>query len=160
MGDKLQLYLHAGESYSTCNKEMYDAVLLGSKRIGHGFALAKSKNLIQMVKENNVCIECCPVSNRILGYCSDLRCHPTRGLLAQGVKVSISPDDQGFWDAKGVTLDYVLAYLAWGLDLADMKALCMNSLEFASISEEEKESIREFFDYKWYKFLLYVKGRH
>jgi adenosine deaminase CECR1 len=93
MGDKFQVYFHAGESYSSANKELYDAVLLGSKRIGHGFALAKSKSLIELVKEKNICIECCPISNRILGYCYDLRCHPTRGLLAQGVKVSLSPDD-------------------------------------------------------------------
>jgi len=72
---------------------MYDAVLLGSKRIGHGFALARSKNLIKLVKERDVCLECCPVSNRVLGYVADLRCHPVRGLLAQGVKVSLSPDD-------------------------------------------------------------------
>lgn len=160
MGDKFQLYLHAGESYSRYNKELYDAVLLGSKRIGHGFALARCKNLINLVKEKNVCLECCPVSNRVLGYCSDLRTHPARGLLAQGVKISLSPDDQGFWDAEGVTLDYVLAYVAWGLDLADIKQLCLNSLEFASTDEAHKKQLREFFDYKWYKFLLYIKGRY
>lgn len=83
-----------------------------------------------------------------------------RGLLAQGVKVSLSPDDQGFWDAKGVTLDYIMAYLAWGLDLGDLKQLCLNSLTHASINEDEKAALTEFFNYKWYKFLLYVKGRH
>jgi adenosine deaminase CECR1 len=73
--------------------------LLGTKRIGHGMALAKSPTLIDLVKKNSICLECCPVSNRILGYCSDLRCHPVRGLIAKGVKVSINPDDQGFFDA-------------------------------------------------------------
>jgi adenosine deaminase CECR1 len=43
--------LHAGESYSNKNKELYDAILLGTKRIGHGFALAKHPKLIEMVKE-------------------------------------------------------------------------------------------------------------
>jgi adenosine deaminase len=62
-------------------------------------ALAKSPTLIDLVKKNEICLECCPVSNRILGYCSDLRCHPVRGLIAKGVKVSINPDDQGFFDA-------------------------------------------------------------
>jgi len=113
--------------------------LLGSKRIGHGFALAKSPCLVDLVKRNNICLECCPVSNRILGYSHDLRCHPVRGLIARGVKVSINPDDQGFFNAKGVTLDYLLIYLAWGLDLADLKQLCLNSLEFASISGESEQ---------------------
>ena len=38
--DRLGLFLHAGESTSRNNNELYDAVLLGCKRIGHGFALA------------------------------------------------------------------------------------------------------------------------
>jgi len=113
--------------------------LLGCKRIGHGFNSAKSPNLIELIKKNNICLECCPVSNRILGYCHDLRCHPVRGLIAKGVKVSINPDDQGFFDAKGVNLDYLLAYLAWGLDLSDLKQLCLNSLEFASIQGESEQ---------------------
>lgn len=93
LGGNLQVYFHAGESYSCKNKELYDAILIGSKRIGHGFALAKYKKLIDLVKEKAICVECCPVSNRVLGYTPDLRCHPVRGLLAQGVKVSINPDD-------------------------------------------------------------------
>lgn len=76
------MYLHAGESNSRNNKELYDAILLGTKRIGHGFALARSRTLIDIVKKQDICVECCPVSNHILGYCYDLRNHPTRGLLA------------------------------------------------------------------------------
>ena len=82
IGDKFQVILHAGESNSRNNIELYDAILLGSKRIGHGFALARHPKLIELVKEKNICLESCPVSNFILGYIKDLRCHPVRGLLA------------------------------------------------------------------------------
>jgi hypothetical protein len=61
-----------------------------------------------------------------------------------------------------VTLDYLLVYLAWGLDLADLKQLCLNSLEYASISEESEDyrkDMKEFFNYKWKKFLIAIKGR-
>lgn len=80
-GDKFQLFLHSGESNSRYNTEIHDAVLLGTKRIGHGFALAKYPKLIEVVKEKNICLECCPVSNRVLGYTHDLRTHPARGLI-------------------------------------------------------------------------------
>lgn len=56
--------------------------------------------------------------------------------------MSISPDDPGFFDSPGVTLDYVVAYLAWGLDLADLKKLALNSLEHAAVSEEQKEKTK------------------
>lgn len=38
-GDRFQVYLHAGESYQRSNTELHDAILLGTKRIGHGFGL-------------------------------------------------------------------------------------------------------------------------
>lgn len=44
------LFLHAGESNSRSNKELYDAILLGTKRIGHGFHLAYHPTLMKMVK--------------------------------------------------------------------------------------------------------------
>jgi hypothetical protein len=36
----MPLFLHAGETLNSIeNKNVYDALLLGSKRIGHGLAL-------------------------------------------------------------------------------------------------------------------------
>lgn len=55
--------------------------MLGTKRIGHGFKLAEHPHLQQIAKEKQICIECCPVSNLVLSYTLDLRCHPTRYLL-------------------------------------------------------------------------------
>ena len=68
LGDRFKLYLHAGESYSRKNTELYDAILLGSLRIGHGWNLALHPKLVDIVKEKKICVECCPVSNKCLGY--------------------------------------------------------------------------------------------
>jgi adenosine deaminase CECR1 len=46
MGKEFQLYLHGGETNSKENYQLYDAVLLGTKRIGHGFHLAFHPELI------------------------------------------------------------------------------------------------------------------
>jgi len=158
-GEDFQFYFHAGESTSRHNTELFDAVLLGTKRIGHGFNLIMHPHLVEIVKERDICIECCPTSNLLLCYCHDLRTHPIRSLLSRGVAVSISPDDPGFFDSPGVTLDYVVAYIAWNLDLSDLKQLCLNSLKHAAIPEEDKEKVRQYFDYSWIKFLRFVRGR-
>lgn len=160
IGPNFQFYLHAGESNSRHNTELYDAILLGTKRIGHGFNLIMHPKLIEEVKKRNICIECCPTSNVLLCYCHDLRTHPVRSLLSHGIAVSISPDDPGFFDSPGVTLDYVVAYLAWGLDLGDLKKLALNSLEHAAVSEADKQKIKAYFDYAWNKFCRYVRGRY
>ena len=101
------------------------------------------------MKENNICIEACPISNKVLGYVHDLRLHPTRALLRNGVKVSISSAYPGFFNNYGVTLDYLIAYLEWDLDLEDMYQLCVNSIDYSSISESRKKEIKVFFEYKW-----------
>ena len=46
VGDRYQFYFHAGESYSRKNAELADAILLGTKRIGHGFNLIMHPDLI------------------------------------------------------------------------------------------------------------------
>ena len=81
-GDRFKVIMHAGESYLRTNTELYDAILLGTKRIGHGFNLIMHPNLIQIVKDEKICLECCPISNKVLGYVTDLRLHPVRSLLA------------------------------------------------------------------------------
>ena len=120
-GNKFQFYLSAGQNYSRANTNLHDAILLGAKRIGHGLGLAQHPNLIEMVKENDICIEACPISNKVLGYVHDLRLHPARALMRNGVKVSISSAYPGFFNNYGVTLDYLIAYLEWDLDLSDMR---------------------------------------
>jgi len=156
MGQEFPLYLHCGESNDKNHKQLYDAILLGTKRIGHGFHLAFHPELMKIVKEKGICIECCPVSNFVLGYTLDLRCHPTRSFLHQGLPVTISPDDPGFMGYEGVALDYLYVFLAWDLDIADLKQLVLNSIKYASVTEQQKEKLLEFFRYKWSRFLDYV----
>jgi adenosine deaminase CECR1 len=51
MGIEFPLYFHCGESNVKDHQQLYDAILLGTKRIGHGFHLAFHPELIKIVKE-------------------------------------------------------------------------------------------------------------
>lgn len=42
-----------------------DAIALGTRRIGHGYALAKYPTLMHLVKERDIAIEVNPVSNQV-----------------------------------------------------------------------------------------------
>jgi adenosine deaminase CECR1 len=46
----LPLVFHAGESVDAANENLFDALLLGTKRIGHGFNLALHPHLQELVK--------------------------------------------------------------------------------------------------------------
>lgn len=71
-------FFHCGETHDRGIKNLHDAIMFGTKRIGHGFQLEIFPYLQQIVKERDICIEVCPLSNMVLGYCKDLRTHPMR----------------------------------------------------------------------------------
>lgn len=64
-----------------------------------------------MVKNQNIGIEICPISNQVLGLVGDLRNHPLASLIMNEYPVVISSDDPGLWGATGVTYDWYLHFL-------------------------------------------------
>lgn len=82
LGLDLPFIFHAGETFgdgSESDNNLYDAILLGTKRIGHGyvqlgqsvsktdlaacrFSLVKHPKLLEMCKERGIAIEVCPIS--------------------------------------------------------------------------------------------------
>ena len=81
MGISFDLYQTCLSLNNLQDHDIYDAVVLGAKRIGHGCQVAYLPKLAQVVKEQDICLEVSPVSNFILGHVLDLRNHPARGLL-------------------------------------------------------------------------------
>lgn len=78
---------------SSVDSNLYDALLLKSKRIGHGFALAKHPYVMQQMKARGVCLELCPISNEILGLTPRVGGHTMYSLLANGVACTVSSDN-------------------------------------------------------------------
>ena len=107
-------------------------------------------HLQELCKEKDICIECCPLSNMVLGYVKDLRQHPVSYLIRRGLQASISSDDPGLFGYEGVTLDYLYAMGAWMLDLRDLKQLSLNGIKYASVTQETKDKLlKEEFEPRW-----------
>ena len=148
-----ELYLHDGESSWMHVSNLYDAVLLGSRRIGHGFNLFRFPELMKLVKEKNMCIEVNPLSNQILGYVRDLRMHPASTYLRVGIDCVISSDDPQLFHYQGLSYDFWSAFMAWELDLATLKALSKNSLLHASLSDSVKKQALKVWEQRWELFI-------
>lgn len=129
-------------------------MLLNSKRVGHGFQLSLFPNLLQEFIKQDICVEACPLSNMVLGYTLDMRNHPVRYMMHQGLQTSISSDDPGFFHYSGVTLDFVYVTLGWELDLWDLKKLSINGIKYSTVGEAKKESLlTSVFPAKWDAFV-------
>lgn len=151
----LPLYLHSGESNWAENENVFDAILLDAKRIGHGIALFKHPLLMQIVKEREIAIEVCPISNQVLGYVADLRNHPAALYINSGLPVVVCPDDPAIWKST-FSHDFYAAFMAWGLDLKCLKQLAMNSLIYSAMDPGEKERALEFWRKKWEAFITWL----
>lgn len=91
---------HCGETLQVGDKvdsNLFDAVLLNSKRIGHGYAIARHPLLMAMFKEKNIAIESCPISNEILGLTPVMAGHHLPILLANDVPCTINSDNATFY---------------------------------------------------------------
>lgn len=111
-------FFHAGECLGDgdeTDQNLFDAILLGTRRIGHGFSLYKHPLLMEMVKTKKIIVESCPISNEILRLTSSIKSHPLPALLARGVPCALSNDDPAILGQRGngVTDDFWQALQGW-----------------------------------------------
>jgi adenosine/AMP deaminase-like protein len=154
-GLALPLFLHSGETNRAQSENLYDAVLLGAPRIGHGLALVRHPLLMEMVRERGVAIEVCPISNQVLGYVPDLRSHPAVAYINAGIPVVLSSDDPGL-TRHTLSHDFYEACLAWELDLRDLKQLALDSLLHSAMPPEEKARARASWERRWAGFVAWL----
>ncbi|KAK3402746.1 hypothetical protein B0T20DRAFT_428340 [Sordaria brevicollis] len=144
-GVEIPLFLHAGETLGdgdAVDHNLFDALLLGARRIGHGFSLYKHPQLIKAVKDKRVLIESCPISNEVLRLTGSIMQHPLPALLARGVPCALCNDDPAILgqDMAGMTHDFWQALQGWeNLGLAGLGSLAENSVRWAAFEDQTAE---------------------
>ncbi|KAI5781924.1 hypothetical protein EDC01DRAFT_752086 [Geopyxis carbonaria] len=149
-GVHIPLFLHAGETLgdgTDTDNNLFDALLLGAKRLGHGFALYKHPHLMALARSKGVCCEVCPISNEILRLCGSVMQHPLPALLAQGVPVAVSNDDPGILGqmrTASLSHDYWQVLQGFGnVGLEGLGDLAETGVRFAAVEEREEREERE-----------------
>ncbi|XP_017784587.1 PREDICTED: adenosine deaminase CECR1-like [Nicrophorus vespilloides] len=152
-------YFHAGETNwygNEADNNILDAILLGAKRLGHAFSLAKHPRLMQMVKQEHIGLEISPISNQMLGFISDFRNHPGAVYIANGLPVIICNDDPTLWKTKSLLYDWYIVFMAMTNKDAGMETLkefALNSLYHSSLKGSEKTRALKIFDDQWQQFV-------
>jgi adenosine deaminase CECR1 len=142
-GVELPFFFHAGECLGdgdSTDNNLFDAVLLGTRRIGHGYSLYKHPLLIDMVKEKKILVESCPISNEILRLSSSILSHSLPALLSRGVPVSLNNDDPAILGhgKNGLSHDFWQAYMAFeNLGLEGLGTMAENSLKWCAIEDQK-----------------------
>ncbi|OGM45041.1 adenosine deaminase family protein [Aspergillus bombycis] len=146
----IPFFFHAGETLGDGNStdlNLFDAVLFGTRRIGHGFSLYKHPRLIDEVIENGIMVEVCPISNEVLRLATDILHHPLPAMIAHGIPTAISNDDPAILgqNAAGLSYDFYQTIQAFdNVGLAGLGALAQNSIRWSNFEDQnEVEWVRD-----------------
>ncbi|CAF3222907.1 unnamed protein product, partial [Rotaria sp. Silwood2] len=71
-------------------------------------------------------------------YVADLRNHPGITYHRSGIPIVLAGDNPGSYGYNQLTVDFYLATMAWGLNLADLKQFAWNSIQYSSVPDNRK----------------------
>ena len=148
----LRLTLHAGESLRGENEEIAIALRCGINRLGHGFNLYRYPEAEKAVLEKGICMEICPVSNAMLGYCRDFSKHPAKRYMESGIPIVICSDDAAYQAHSVLTGDYLAVVVGWDLSFKQLRNLCRNSIEYSFLIPERKRELMSWWKKQWTAF--------
>lgn len=138
--ENIPFTIHAGEADGF--ESVRDAVSFGAKRIGHGIHSIENEEMVKELVEKKVTLEVCPKSNLDTMSATDIKNHPIKKLMDNGVLVTISTDNR---TVSGTSLEYEYKLLKDNLGFTDEDLIkCnLNAINCAFISEEEKDLLRD-----------------
>jgi aminodeoxyfutalosine deaminase len=131
----LRLTDHAGET--TGSEAIWEALSIGSERLGHALSAIQDAALIQELKKRRIPLELCPTSNVRTGVCPSIAAHPLRKYFDAGLLVTLNSDDPSFFGSD-LAGEYLLAHEAHGFTREELRRLAVNSIQASFLPAEAK----------------------
>lgn len=131
----LRLTNHAGET--TGPEAIWEALSIGSERLGHALSAIRDPELIEELRKRQIPLELNPSSNMRTGVCPSFSAHPLREYFDAGLLVTLNSDDPAFFGSS-VENEYRLAHTIQGFTKDELKQLAANSFHASFLPEEVK----------------------
>ncbi|MGA8729231.1 MAG: adenosine deaminase [Terracidiphilus sp.] len=133
----LRLTNHAGET--TGPGAIWEALAIGSERLGHALSAIEDADLLQELKAREVPLELNPTSNVCTGVCASFGAHPLRAYFDAGLLVTLNSDDPAFFGSD-IANEYLLAHTEQGFTREELRQLAANSIRASFLPESQKTS--------------------
>ena len=159
----IPITIHAGETPNGGMEHVRRAVALkkdgyGAKRIGHGYRMIDSIELMQQLAKDKIHVEICPTSSVETGGWifeesqakpehetvmpkKPWKDHPGLTMMKHGVSVSLNSDDPAVFHTS-LSWQYRIALAKMGLSQEEVMNTNLNAIAGSFGSEKEKESTR------------------
>jgi len=132
----LRLTNHAGET--TGPEAIWEALSVGSERIGHALSAIQDTDLIGELKRKQTPLELNPTSNVRTGVCPSFADHPLRRFFDAGLLVTLNSDDPAFFGSD-LSNEFLLAHSEQGFSPAELRNLASNSIRASFLPEIEQQ---------------------
>ena len=123
----LHLTAHAGESGGP--ESVWEALVLGAERIGHGIAAVRDPELLRHLRDRDIPLEISITSNLVTGVVARLEDHPIRALYDAGVPIVLNTDDPAMFGCT-LTDEYRLAARAFGFSERELRGIAENGFRY------------------------------
>ena len=128
---------HAGEEGPP--EYIWEAVdLLKAQRIDHGVQCLKDEKLVYKLKEAQIPLTVCPLSNVKLCVFDKLEDHNLKKILDKGLMAMVNSDDPAYFGGY-LNMNLIQVQSALNLTKDDVKILIINSFKSSFLSEKEKK---------------------
>ena len=107
------------------------------KRIDHGVQCLKDKRLIEKLRNSQIPLTVCPLSNIKLRVFKKLEEHNLKQMLDQKLMVMINSDDPAYFGGY-INKNLIECQAALNLSMSDIKTLLINSFKSSFLKEEKK----------------------
>jgi adenosine deaminase/aminodeoxyfutalosine deaminase len=133
----LRLTNHAGET--TGPEAIWEALTIGSERLGHVLSAQYDPKLIEELKARRIGLELNPTSNVRTGVCSSFAAHPLRRYFDEGLLVTLNSDDPAFFGSD-IANEYLLAHTEQGFSRDELRELAANSMRASFLPAATRDS--------------------
>lgn len=141
-----KLVAHAGEEGPP--EYVYEAILqLNVNRIDHGNRSLEDENLVKFIREVDLGLTVCPLSNLKLCGVEDLKVHPLKEMLDLGLRAGVNSDDPAYF---GGYMNENFIAIAKALDLKQLEIiqLAENAINTSFMDYSQKqEHLRNLYAY-------------
>ena len=127
---------HAGEEGPP--EYIWEALdLLKVKRIDHGVKCLSDKKLVQKLRDSQIPLTVCPLSNIKLCVFNKLEEHNLKRMLNKGLMVMVNSDDPAYFGGY-LNENLIKCQSALDLSMEEVKTLIINSFKSSFLKEEKK----------------------
>jgi len=134
----LKLVAHAGEEGPPSYVEEALSILK-IDRLDHGNRAMESDSLVEKLRQQQIALTVCPLSNLKLCVVEDLATHPIRSMLEQGLLATINSDDPSYFGGY-INENFFAIQEHLDLNYNEIVTLIKNGFTGSFLSDEEKNN--------------------